>query len=541
MGTAQLEVHQIVSNAVNGAANIPEFQRGFVWRADQVRDLVDSLYRDYPVGAMLVWDASAYEIARAADSGHKPQWIVDGQQRTTALCVAFGRKPYWWPDAASWNKLTAKIDVLANLRAPDGNVEFSLANPVRSRDPHWVSVRRILRISDEDELYALADTISSERGLQAGSSEVRTAERLIRRIWDIRARSVPVISVSHELEDVAEIFGRLNQAGTLVKEADVTVALVAAANPGWVRDEFLSYSDQLADAGFDLDAGVYIRTLTGIAHGTATLKDIKPSFWRDDIRHVWPGVKTAINATVNLLRDRGILSAELLPSRNSLIPLFALQSTFGDRMPFDHLYAWFLLANADGRYSGSSITALTQDLSTIKHAASGDDALATLRSRLRVTATVEPARFLDDYSRDRFGRLLIYLLLFNHGATDWVSKVRIGFDRQSTALNDGFQPEWHHIFPRAVLKALNRDEADANLLANITVLNEATNRNKLRAKPPTKYIAEFAIGAGELQRHLVPAGVPLTADHYDDFVTGRAELLASAANAYLEQLAATPA
>ena len=93
MGLEQRSIEEIVADAVKGSFNIPEFQRGFVWRSDQIRDLLDSLYRDYPVGAMLIWDASAYDIPRTAEGAQTSQWIVDGQQRTTALCIAFGQKP----------------------------------------------------------------------------------------------------------------------------------------------------------------------------------------------------------------------------------------------------------------------------------------------------------------------------------------------------------------------------------------------------------------------------------------------------------------
>ena len=67
MGLEQKTIEEVVTGALKGAFNIPEFQRGFVWRSDQVRDLIESLHRDYPVGAMLVWDASDYDIPRGAE------------------------------------------------------------------------------------------------------------------------------------------------------------------------------------------------------------------------------------------------------------------------------------------------------------------------------------------------------------------------------------------------------------------------------------------------------------------------------------------
>jgi hypothetical protein len=239
MGLEQLTIRELVDAAVRGAYNIPEFQRGFVWRSEQVRDLVDSLYRDYPVGSMLAWDAADYDVPRIAHGAQTALWIIDGQQRTTALCVACGSKPYWWPDADSWNELVEKRDVLANLAA-DGSVEFALTNPVRRKDPNWVSVRRALRCTNEDEVTALGLAVANERGLPPADPAYARTLSIVRQLWSINNRMLPVVTMQLELEDVAEVFARVNQAGTRVTDADVTVALVAAANPHWIHDEFLS-------------------------------------------------------------------------------------------------------------------------------------------------------------------------------------------------------------------------------------------------------------------------------------------------------------
>lgn len=535
MGLEQKSVDDIVRGALRGNYNVPEFQRGFVWRPDQVRDLIDSLYRDYPVGAMLVWDSSDYDVPRIAAGAQTHQWVVDGQQRITALCLAYGLKPYWWPDADSWNEMIGKIDVLANLEVNNGYVEFSLASPARRRDPNWFSVRRALRCENQQELTDLGLKVAAERGLSPADSKYAETLSIVSGLAAIRDRLIPLITMRHELEDVAEIFGRVNQAGTRVTEADVAVALVAASNPGWVQQQFLPYRQEVAEDGYDLEPGVYIRTITGIARGTGRLKDIGSQFWKSEVVELWPRVKDTVSHTIRLLQDRGILSAEILPSRNSLIPLFALHARYGSQLGFDRAFRWFLLANADGRYSASPIISLSQDLATIRAEPDAESALKKLCGQLRVSPTVDASRFLEDYARDRFGRLLVYLLLFDAHAVDWVSGTRIGFDRASGSLSRGFSPEWHHIFPRAILRAAGRSK-DMDLLANITVLNEATNRNSLGAKSPAQYVDEFNISPQHLTRHFVPDSQLLTVHRYDEFITERAARLAEAANTYFSRL-----
>ncbi len=80
-----------------GTMLLPEFQRGYVWNRDQVRGLMRSLYRDYPVGALLIWEADggnqAVRGVPAPGSGPK-QLLLDAQQRVTTLYgLIRGRPP----------------------------------------------------------------------------------------------------------------------------------------------------------------------------------------------------------------------------------------------------------------------------------------------------------------------------------------------------------------------------------------------------------------------------------------------------------------
>jgi uncharacterized protein with ParB-like and HNH nuclease domain len=86
MAYEQIKIRDIVDRAVNHSWSIPEFQRGFVWKATQVRDLAESLWYDYPVGSLLVWNSLVpTEEQHALDAQRPSLWVVDGQQRSTAL------------------------------------------------------------------------------------------------------------------------------------------------------------------------------------------------------------------------------------------------------------------------------------------------------------------------------------------------------------------------------------------------------------------------------------------------------------------------
>lgn len=329
MALEQLKVREIVKQAVSKNVDIPEFQREFVWDSEQVKRLAESLYRDYPIGSFLLWDSSEYHEAKTAQGTQASLWIVDGQQRTTALCLLLGQKPYWWADAESWNEALERYDVMVNLLPDEGDeqLEFALPNPIRRKDPRWMSVRLVLSEEKVEDLTPLAQQI-----VKGISSDPTRAMELfgkvhahLHRLWQIRERDIPIIKINHEVEDVAEIFARLNQEGTRVKEADVVLALAAVRNPGWVRKEYLPFRNDLESKGWDLDAGVFVRTMTGIGKGRARLIEVPKDFWNPEtLKDVWGQSRETIEEVLKRLAEYGIMSADLLPSTNSLIPLFVL-------------------------------------------------------------------------------------------------------------------------------------------------------------------------------------------------------------------------
>jgi hypothetical protein len=557
MALEQLKVREIVRQAVSKNVDIPEFQRDFVWDPDQVKLLAESLYRDYPVGSLLLWDSAAYQEAKTAQGTQASLWIVDGQQRTTALCLLFGQKPYWWNEAQDWNRALKRYDVMVNIdpEVGDDRLEFALPNPVREQDPRWIRLRQVLGSENVEALTTLAIKIV-EKLVPDASRRMEVFSNVharLQRLWQIRERDIPLVKISHEVEDVAEIFARLNQAGTRVREADVVLALTAVRNPGWVREQYLPFRNDLEERGWDLDAGIFVRTMAGIGAGRARLIEVPKDFWgQKSLPDAWTRTKDTIADCLKRLAEYGVLSASILPSGNSLIPLFVLHHRWSARpgYVFGRALRWFLLANRDGRYSGSAVTTLNEDVRAIAEASSFDDSLATLEKRLRVSERIEPEDFLERYDRagNRFLRLMVYLLMFRGKARDWADGTVIGYDKTGSPVMSGYEPEWHHIYPRAVLRRAGVRDDDIHALANITVLNADTNRKALGQKEPWRYIRQFGVTASALREHGVPEGFPgceesdavlrekWNVERYHDFLLERAQFLSEKAGAFLREL-----
>jgi hypothetical protein len=534
-----VEFYKIKDKAVAGKYDIPEFQRAFVWGPEKVKDLVDSLWRRYPIGTVLLWDSSGYTSPRSA-KGEEPEakWIVDGQQRTTACCLVFGKKPFWWYDTTTWNRFFEKCDVL--VRIDDSlPIEFALPNPIRCNEPNWLSVRKIINASDEDLSKLAMETVirTGKSGDMAAFSEVHGK---LSSVQKIKEAMVTIMEVDHEIEDVTEIFSRLNTKGTKVKDTDVAVALIASLQVGWVREYFLPFLQDLETRGYDFDPSVIMRTLSAMAKWTTRLKDIKKDFWKsNEFGVAWKETKDSISFIIKKMSEKGILSADLLPSHNALVPLFVLYKRFEKSgFSFDQAFYWFLRASWAGRYSGSATTTLNQDLETVKNARGFADALTNLLGGLSQTV---PQQFDQDYLlldyRNEFVRLMLYLVIFDCGAIDWIRKTTIGFDTANNALNEGFFPEWHHFFPKSVLGKRPKpvDEEQINVAANITVLTE---KQKVFRTSPEQYITKFSIPEEYLKQQFIPLDHELwKTDNYELFISERARLLCNAINDYFQKLA----
>lgn len=446
---------------------------------------------------------------------------------------------------------------MANVLPDNGDerLEFALPNPIRRRDPRWISIRRVVSTEKVESLTVLAQEIVKQISTEPDKMMILfgTVHARLQRLWQIRERDIPIVKTTHEVEDVAEIFTRLNREGTRVKEADVVLALAAVRNPGWVRDDYLPYRNDLEEHGWDLTAGIFIRTMTGLGRGRARLIEVSKDFWNPDkLPATWKEAQKSITDVLKRLAEVGIASSDLLPSTNSLIPLFVLHSRWNGKpgYQFNKALLWFLLANRDGRYSGSAITSLNEDVRSITEAESFGAAVDSLRKRLRVSSSIQPDEFFNRYDRagNRFLRLMLYLALFQREAKDWVDTTRIGYDKSGSAIVTGFEAQWHHIYPRNVLTKAKIKEDDIHALANITVLNERTNVNKLSGKEPWRYIQQFNIPQDSLLAHFIPDSftkaqkdeaklkAQWSIERHTDFLIERAELLSQAANAFLQKL-----
>src|SRR5450755_1874887 len=145
-----------VDRCVNGEWDMPNFQRGFVWKPSQSAMLADSLWRNYPTGFVLLWS-----VPREAAAPDSRSWIADGQQRLTSLCLLFGKRPHWWgrrPEP-EWGRVSARYDIRFDIEG--GAFSRFLADHRAMDEKRFIAVRSILAhdpysAAGREQLQALA-------------------------------------------------------------------------------------------------------------------------------------------------------------------------------------------------------------------------------------------------------------------------------------------------------------------------------------------------------------------------------------------------
>lgn len=128
MAKAEASVEELVSMIERGELRLPEMQRRYVWRSPRVRDLLDSLYRGYPSGAILLWETDEpvplqeFAVQQEKNAFTSTRLLLDGQQRLTSLSAVIRGEP------VTVRGRKRPLELLFNLEHPDELVVVTEVN-----------------------------------------------------------------------------------------------------------------------------------------------------------------------------------------------------------------------------------------------------------------------------------------------------------------------------------------------------------------------------------------------------------------------------
>ena len=219
---AQYEVNNssiqtLLSWIHNKEVVIPEIQRPFVWDSTKVRDLIDSLYSGFPVGYIIVWKNPDVRLKDGSISSGK-KVLIDGQQRITALQAAIVG------DSVIGNNYHKKRIKIAFHPMEQ---RFEVANPAIEKDHYWISDISPLYQPGFDSFNFVIDYCTNNR---LDDSKRSTVNAVITKLQQIQNNNIGVIELSHQLDinQVTEIFIRINSKGVVLSQADFAMSKIAS-------------------------------------------------------------------------------------------------------------------------------------------------------------------------------------------------------------------------------------------------------------------------------------------------------------------------
>ena len=289
-----LPANKLVRMFLDGEILLPEIQRKYVWTPEKARALLDSVYKEYPSGSILLWrtngqvdtrPTAAADAATAPDTARpmgEPYLLLDGQQRLTSLAAVLEGVPI---RTSIRNKIKrSRISIYFNMDHPesvtrsdteddgsDGAVTnhriFRLETKAIAADPSWIPATRLFKEGPVPTL--------DEAGIDPGDPNY---QRYLTRLVDLQRAAlyqypVQILDKSVPYEEVTDIFVRLNSQGTKLRKADLALAQVTSRWRG-AMDLFTDAVDQFRKKRFFLDDGLFIRCLISVSTGQSKFKNV---------------------------------------------------------------------------------------------------------------------------------------------------------------------------------------------------------------------------------------------------------------------------
>ena len=519
-----LSVDTVLGYIKSGEIAIPEIQRPFVWKAKQVRDLIDSLYTGYPTGYLIISQNPDMKLKDGSLAVGK-KIMIDGQQRTTALMTAIVGM-----DVITENFNKRRFYISFNPLLPDDTEEerFKVQDNAIKKDKRWIADIADIFKPDFDQWNFVSEY--TKNNPDVSGSVINDA---IMKLLRIKSCQIGVITLDKDLtiDEVTEIFIRINSQGAKLNQSDFAMSKIAAnvsyggnmlrkgidyfshlaAQPDWYSDmcndkdfkdsEYFKAMQWLKDDKediFDPNYGDILRIAFMYKFGRGKMKDLvsllggrdfETREYKEEIAEasfvlLKEGVLDFMNRYtfsnfLMAIKSAGFITPKLINSDMTLdfaYTLFLLlhaDPTVDKKQIDKYVTKWYVLCTLTSRYIGSPETVMDADLRNIK--AKGFE---------QFFAEIEAAELSETFWNiglvQRLETSVINSPFFNTFIAAQIHNSEDALFSKGTKISDLITiiGDVHHIFPKQYLvKNGWRDKAKYNQIANYTYLDTQVNKD----------------------------------------------------------------
>ena len=527
-------IEELIPMLESGKYLLPSFQRQYVWDEDDMKDLIDSITNNYPVGTVILWkpsSASASEI----DPFSKPLvdvkrkqhgeifYVTDGQQRLTSLLLLFNK----WKISRGGDEVSCEVPISYNPT----NKKFYKS---KTRGIDLSKLIKAFWLKDMDVLFELRKETPEEHF----DDMKEKIERILR--YKIPIYVMETYEEDEEtFLDMAEAFIRVNRYGVRIGNLELMLSFLAGAISGDLKEKVYELYERLYSS-FEIELQPVIRfafsnfglrqtQISKVNQFKANIRKISSS--TSDIDDIFSGCHTSMDLAVNLLKEElGIPNSRLLPSQ---VPLVTVASYFYQRGigqledlegdSIKNIVNWFILTSFNGYYSSTTDTKLDEDISIVKSSSHFPyeeliNNMKKRKARIRISEN-DAKRGLTINVLRREGRahlFILYILLVRREADNWNGRLLSQSSPTELAR--------HHIFPKNYLEQqLGIDDPSdreilMNNLANLTFIHKDIN-SEIGDDPPDTYMHNYVHSA---KRHFISTDETLwKLDQYQTFLEHR--------------------
>lgn len=531
----QYQVSTILGFIEGGQFVIPEIQRPFVWKKSQVRDLIDSLYNGYPTGYIITWKNPNVKTKDGVMAGGK-HVLIDGQQRITALMAAISGLEVLDDDFKM-----ERVKIAFNPLTEDSDKRFAVQDASHLKDKKWIpDISEIFR-TDFNHFEFVQKYVEDN----PSTSPNEISDKILE-LKKIASRQIGVIELDPtlDIDEVTEIFIRINSKGTALSQSDFVMSKMASDTehggnmlrkvvdyfchlavkpdfyPQILKDtdfcetEFASKIKWLADDFediYDPDYGDMLRVAFMYGFNRARISELvsllagrdfetrefKEEIVEESYKILKDGIlefirKYNFEQFVLAIKGAGFKSSKLLGSQMTLdfAYMLYLKLSKDPSIPNDqvkhYVQKWFVLSNLTGRYVGSPESVMSRDIRLMNE-----------KGFLNYFKEVEASVLSDSFWNVTLPQNL-ETISTNSPAFNTFLAAQINMNCNSllmrgTMISDliNISGDVHHIFPKAYLKKNGADvKTKYNQVANFTYLDTQVNK-AIGEKAPCVYFGEI--------------------------------------------------
>ena len=547
-----MKIREIIDNIDKQHLFIPAFQREYVWKRPDAKNLISSLIKDYPTGTMLTWATTnppelkgdyVYEITKGV-----VKLILDGQQRITTLYLLIkGEIPPYYKEEEILNDVRGLYVNVETL-----TLEYYKKNQMEN-DPLWVDITDIFQgnVNVFDILEKLEAKNNSDEIDKDIQKLIYNNITSIDRIKDMEFAE-QIIPAKANIKEAIDIFYIVNASGVNLTDAELALAQISGYWPQ-AREEFKEKLEELKSTGWVFSLDFIVFTLLAVTHHQGSkMSKLHSADNKEVIQHAWHVLRDRVlDYTCNILQSHAYVDhTHEINSVYALIPIIThVYHQPGNKLSeneINKVIKWFYYSQIRFRYISQLRHKLDKDIGIVVNSSNPFDELLNLINEEKALE-IKPSEFKGrGISHPLFSLMRWY---FKSNDAICLSK---GVQLRKN-MGEKYSLERDHIFAYARLKNSKNENGDlyydmddkfdyslAQEMTNRCILSQAGNREKsdMDAQAFLENVQQEYPSALRLQ--CIPEKKELwKIENFQKFLEKRREILADELNNYLKNISIT--